>query len=52
MEIVGMRQRLGAVGIRTHVLGGGPPRDIEDLAVDGEWSPDMTSGLRCVESNR
>jgi len=39
-----MWESLGSEGIRTHALGCGRRRDVEDTGVDGEWRPDVTSG--------
>ena len=46
-----MPERLGAEGICTHTLPGGPRRDLEDARIDGEWRPDVTSGRPRVQSN-
>jgi len=46
-----MRESSGSEGIRTHALGGGRRRDVEDAEVDREWHPDVTSGRPRVQSN-
>jgi len=46
-----MRESLGSEGIWTHALGGGRRRDVEDVGVDEEWCPDVTSGRRRVLNN-